>query len=217
MATQHSDQTASGQRRLDPIPVSLPCPPDVDYFPRTTWDVERFKADADPFDFHVAELADIAETHSLSEQIMDMRLAPIWALASAHVHTQGTAWVHRSPNERSGGTPAMDGVFLLLPLNWDGEAALRTHRFAFAAPRIDHLCAPGEEMAAMYFWLSAGVGRHARRSVMQTAQAWFDGACAGMRIYGRAASDEGARAFASFGFQPLAPDAPTLFILDNRS
>lgn len=188
------------------------------YFGRRVWNVESIRIDAAPHDFRIAEMADLPAAHQFCEMLMGMRLAPLWALASAHAHTQATAWVHEDSAlvAGEGRSRAVTGVYLILPLNWDGEAALRTRRFNFAAPRIDELCAPGDEIAAMYFWFCGGSDRIARRNIMRTTQAWLDGACADLRIYGRAASADGERGFASFGFKRLAPDRPDLFILNHH-
>jgi hypothetical protein len=146
---------------------------------------------------------------------MGIKLAPLWALAGAQARTEGAAWLHFSAPDLAEESQ-LTGVFLILPLNWDGEAALRTGRFSFSSPRLDQLCTPGEEMAALYLWFCAGGDRDARRSIMRTTQAWMDSSCAGVRIYGRAASDEGVRAFARFRFRRLSPERSDVFILDQH-
>ncbi len=180
-----------------------------------TWSVEDLAMDAAPHGFRPAQMDELASAHQFSEKIMDMRLAPLWSLASAHAHTGGSAWIHTGPADPTdaSGSDAISGVFLLLPLTWEGEAALRTRRFNYALPRLDELCAPGDEISAVYFWFCAGAGPEARRDLMRTTQAWLDGAFAGLRIYGRAASEEGTRALARFGFRRLAQTRPDLFIL----
>lgn len=185
------------------------------YFGRRTWAIDAVCLEAASCGFRPAAMAELPAAHAFCERIMGMRLAPLWALASAHAHTTGSAWVHSDPGGLSGGADPT-GVFLFLPLNWEGEAALRIGRFNYAAPRIDHLCAPGDETAAIYFWFCGGCDRTARRAVMRTTQAWLDGAFAGLRIYGRAASEDGARGFDSFGFKRLAPERADLFILDKH-
>ena len=184
-------------------------------FNRNIWDPGALSADAESLGFRIASQDELPAVHRFSEAIMERRLAPLWALASAHSHTRASAWILPAPSEadhKSG----IGGVFLILPLNWDGEAALRAGRFSFETPRIDHLCAPGDEIAAMYFWFCAGEDHDARRSVVRTAIAWIDGACGRLRIYGRAASEAGAQAFQRLRFRLLAPVEQNLFFLDQR-
>lgn len=187
------------------------------YVGRRTWDPETFRREAALSHLRVAEPDELPETHQLAEEIMGRRLAPLWSLASAHAHTTAAAWVHRDPDPAADAEPKLTGLFLVLPLNWDGEAALRNRRLNFAAPRIDQLCAPGDEIAALYFWLTAGSDRRARRNVMRTALAWVSGASTGIRFYAQAASADGARALAGLQFRPLAPDSPNMFLLERRS
>jgi hypothetical protein len=152
--------------------------------------------DAAPHGFGLADPDDLPTAHAFCEELIGMRLAPLWALASVHGHTGGSAWIHL------GAETAISAVFLILPLTWDGEAALRRGRFNFSTPRLDDLCAPSEEIAAMYFWFCGGGDRAARRNVMRTTQAWLDGSLAGLRIYGRAASEDGMRGYRRFHPRP---------------
>ena len=179
------------------------------YFGRRLWYPEDIAGDARPHGFTVADSSSLPDAHAFCEALMQMRLAPLWALASAHMHSNGAAWVHREHR-------TMTGVFLFLPLSWNGEASLRTGRFSYAAPRLDDLCAPGEEISAVYLWFAGGTTSDARRAIMRTTAAWVDGAMSGLRIYGRAASEAGARGLAKFGFQRLAPDRSDLFILSDE-
>lgn len=187
------------------------------YIGRKLWDPEPLSREAAPARVRIAQTEELPEVHQLSEAIMETRLAPLWSLASAHGHTKASAWVHEDaaqddPSSRS----PLSGVFLILPLNWDGEAALRAGRFNFATPRLDELCQPGEEIAAIYFWLTAGRHARARRNVMRTALAWTVGSNAGVRFYARAASLDGERALAGLHFRRFAPDSPNFFLLDQR-
>jgi hypothetical protein len=108
-------------------------------------------------------------------------------------------------------------VILLLPLNWQGEAALRTGEFNALSPRIDHLCAPGDEIAAVYIWLTAGRDQRARVNLMRTLLTWLHGSCAMLRFYARAASPDGARSLAGLGFRRLDSATSTLFFRDKTS
>lgn len=205
-----------GNSRQTGTSQSLPVAASLDvFFGCEVWNPAVFQAEAAPHGFRIASTQELAATHELAERIMAMRLAPLQEIAAAHARTQATAWVCDAISGEGGDTD-ISGVILLLPLTWDGEAALRSGRFNFAAPQADFVCAPGNEMASLYLWLCAGSDRGARRSIMQTAQAWFDRPCSGLRVYGRAASNEGLRAFASFGFRRLTAARSDIFILDRR-
>jgi len=186
------------------------------YVGRKTWNPSALRAEAAPARLRIAETDELPAVHHLAESVMGMRLAPLWSLASAHGHSTASAWVHEEPDPADSLAQRLTGLFLVLPLNWDGEAALRSGRFNFSTPRLDELCAPGDEIAAIYFWLSAGSDARARRNVMRTALAWVSGSNAGIRFYARAASLDGARALAGLQFRRLAPDVPNLFLLDQR-
>lgn len=186
-------------------------------FNRSVWSPESLVADAEPQGFRIARQEELPQAHAFCEQLMNMRLAPLWALASAHAHTGASAWViDRGDGHAEQAAQETSGVFLILPLNWDGEAALRTERFSFSTPRIDQLCAPGDEIAAMYFWFCGGADHEARRSVVHTAMAWIDGSCGDLRVYGRAASEAGAAAFLRLNFRLLAPKSQNIYFLDKR-
>lgn len=177
------------------------------YVGRRLWSAEQAAIEAGQHGMETADLADLPAAHALSESLMQTRLAPLWALASAHMHTHGSAWVYRECG-------AITGVWLCLPLTWSGEASLRTGRFAYAAPRLDDICRPGDEMSAIYMWFAGGATPDARRAIMRSSATWFDGVLSRMRIYARAASEEGARALSRFAFQRLAPDISDLLILN---
>jgi hypothetical protein len=153
----------------------------------------------------VAAMTDLPAAHALCETLMRTQLAPLWVLASAHTHTRGSAWVYREGD-------AITGVWLCLPLSWDGEASLRAGRFAYAAPRLDDLCRPGDEMSAIYMWFAGATTKDASRAIMRSSASWFAGVLSGLRVYARAASGDGARVLANFKFQRLAPERPDLFI-----
>src|ERR1700750_1036623 len=112
MGTQHANQEIAPPTLIPPNLAGIKDGAAETYFPPKTWAIASFRNDAEPFGFHPADLAELADAHRLSEEIMDMRLAPIWALASAHLHTGATAWIHRETHESG----AMNGVFLVLPL-----------------------------------------------------------------------------------------------------
>ena len=179
-----------------------------DYSGRRLWSAEQAGADAGPHGFVAASVTQLPKAHAFCEALMQMQLAPLWALASAHMHSRGAAWVHHEED-------ALTGVFLFLPLSWDGEASLRAGRFSYAAPRLDDLCQPGDEISAIYLWFAGGATQDARRAIMRTTASWIGGALSGLRIYGRAASEEGARGLAKFGFRRLAPERSDLFILSE--
>jgi len=194
---------------------SAPLGPEIRYFGFEAWDPEPYLAAAEPNGFRIADKEELPTAHQVAESIMGMRLAPVAAVASAHAKTKATVWVHdRVIGE--GNASGLSGIILLLPLSWDGEAALRTGCFNFSAPQARQLCAPDDEIASLYLWLCAGGDRVSRRAIMRTAQAWFDGPSSTLRVYGRAASEEGLRAFANFGFQRLSPIRSDVFFLDRR-
>ena len=178
----------------------------IRYFGRRFWSVQQAAQEAADHGLAVADMAGLPAAHAFCEKLMQMRLAPLWALASAHLHTGGTAWIHPEGED-------VTGVFLFLPLSWDGEASLRAGRFSYAAPRLDDLCRPDEEISAVYLWFAGGSTQAARRAIMRTTAAWLEGALGGLRVYGRAASEEGARGLAKFGFQRLARERSDLFVL----
>ena len=176
------------------------------------WDLKSASAHAGAHGFRPAELGELEATHRFCEDLMQMQLAPLWALASAHGHTHGTAWIHREPEVLT----RITGVWLILPLSWDGEASLRSGRFGYKTPRLDELCEPGQEISAVYLWFAGGTSKAARRAIMRTTDTWLKGPMSGLRIYGRAASLAGAEAMAGFGFRRLAPERQDLFILGEQ-
>lgn len=175
------------------------------YFGRRLWSVRQAAEEAGEHGLHAANLSDLPEAHALCESLMGVRLAPLWALASAHAHTRGSAWIYREGEQ-------ITGTWLCLPLTWDGEASLRNNRFAYATPRLDELCEPGQEISGIYMWFAGGATRDSRRAIMRASASWFAGILNGVRVYGRAASDDGARALATFSFIPLDPARSDLFI-----
>lgn len=175
------------------------------YFGRRLWSVRQAAEEAGQHGLHPATLTDLPAAHALCETLMGTRLAPLWALASAHTHTCGSAWVYREGE-------AITGTWLCLPLTWDGEASLRHGRFAYATPRLDDLCQPDQEISGIYMWFAGGATRDARRAIMRASASWFAGVLSGVRVYGRAASDDGARALETFNFVPLHAERPDLYI-----
>ena len=88
-----------------------------------------------------------------------MRLAPLSALAASHARTEASAWVYKCPT-----TGDLNGVLLNLPLTAEGEIALVLGKFNTADPDPEHLCAPGDQVSAMYIWFTGGRGLRARNA-----------------------------------------------------
>lgn len=182
------------------------------YYSCRTWDVAAASADAGLNGFRAAEVGELESAHAFCEDLMQLQLAPLWSLASAHSYTHGSAWIHCEPSNET----AITGVWLFLPLNWDGEASLRSGRFGYATPRLNELCAPGDEISAVYLWFAGGTTKVARRAIMGVTDTWLNHALSGLRVYGRAASFAGADALAKFGFQRLSANRSDLFILGEQ-
>lgn len=173
------------------------------------WDPRHFREEAAQYGVRVATQHQLAALHQLAEELVGMRLAPLASLAAAHAHTRASAWVYDAAD-------GVSGLILNLPLTAEGEIALILGRFNSSDPELEHLCAPGEPVSAMYIWFTGGRGLRARTAVMRTAFAWRDGFYGGLRAYSRAATTGGARGLASLAFAPLEQRDLGLLFCDKR-
>ena len=179
------------------------------------WHPRYFEEEAAPFGVQLAASGELAAAHQLCEDLVGMRLAPLSALAASHARTHASAWLYKCSDTREPNREP-SGVLLNLPLTAEGEIALILGQFNAADPDPEHLCAPGDQVSAMYIWFTGGRGLRARNAVMRTAFAWRDGVYGGLRAYSRAATSGGVRGLTSLRFEPLEKRDLGLMFCDRR-
>ena len=111
----------------------------------------------------------------------------------------------------------LTGTILLLPLTPPGEADLLAGAFAPRSPQPFQLCAPGDSLSAIYFWLFAGGDGQACRRILRTCLVWRDGAYTGVRGYARGATLAGCNTMQGLGFEPLPSALPDLYFIRERT
>jgi hypothetical protein len=126
-----------------------------------TYDPREFVELLAPLDLHPADDAECAAGRALAAEMISPAIASLETLRRVHARTGGAAlFVQTAEGE-------VTGVTGILPVSVEGLRAMVEHRFNAKDPLDEHLCAPGEAMAAQYPWAFAAKTRRASAAVVQ--------------------------------------------------
>ena len=159
-------------------------------------------------------VADLDSVYALSGEQLNAAMAPIETARRVLEQNADTIWgvfEGVSPEEK------LVGFLSFLMLNQEGAALLKRDAFDALDPDPRYLVDTGTKPAAVYVWLIVARGL-AAVAVPLTTQA-MGKLYADVPLYGRAATEAGAKGFRAFGYTPAHQDRPdlgNLFVL-NRS
>lgn len=167
----------------------------------------------------VATSADIDAVHALVVRLVGPPTAEAAIMRLVHEHTRASVFVSREQGEIS-------GVVGELPLTPAGLTALWAGDFNGVAPATEHLCAPGQPVAAMYCWGCAADSRRAAALAVKAVVIARNEIYPTLPFFTRAAPPAGAdadtgslgghAAFRRFGCTPV-PGQPGLIYSSSAS
>ena len=136
----------------------------------------------------------------MAADLISSHIAPAETLLRSQKRTGSTVFVFRQCDD-------LTGVLAMIPVTPEGCAAILEDRFDARNPPEGLLCAPGDELGAVYGWGLAGVTRRASAAVMMGAMALRD-AYPEVPFFSRTATAAGAKVVRGrMGYSPY-PGAP---------